>query len=147
MIETQLHSDARAELAELQGITESVYSEINPLHLPEVLSIIDDSFDLGELYMALKSSIAGVISTVDERQCLVQERAYYRAEIAEYETKIAEYETKVAEYKTEMEAVEAKIQTIDTSEGRVVDVGSEFRSNKRRRNFGGVCGEGIKKHK
>eukprot|EP00985_Skeletonema_marinoi_P028705 scaffold25772_cov123-Skeletonema_marinoi.AAC.1 len=39
VIETQLHSVKRAELAELQGVTRSFYSEINPLHLPEVLAL------------------------------------------------------------------------------------------------------------
>jgi len=94
VIETQLDSKRKAEMAELQGVTGTVYSEINPLHLPEVLSMIDECFDLGELYVALKSSIAGVISTVDERQCLVQERSYYRAKMLNMNPKLLNIEPK-----------------------------------------------------
>ena len=70
VIQTQLHSEIRAELAVLQGVNQSLYSEINPLHLPEVLSLVDQHHGQGELYVALKSSIAGVISTVNRKQCL-----------------------------------------------------------------------------
>eukprot|EP00985_Skeletonema_marinoi_P025770 scaffold19263_cov131-Skeletonema_marinoi.AAC.2 len=38
VIQTQLNSTQRAELAELQGVNRSFYSQINPLHLPEVPS-------------------------------------------------------------------------------------------------------------
>ena len=62
MIQSQLHSAKREELARLQGVHQSLYSEINPLHLPEVLSLIGRHHGQGELYVALKSSIGGVIS-------------------------------------------------------------------------------------
>jgi len=39
VIKTQLHSEIRAALCRLQGVDHSVYSEIDPLHLPEVLSL------------------------------------------------------------------------------------------------------------
>jgi len=57
VIQTQLHSGTRAQLANLQGIGHSVYSEIHPLHLPEVLALIGERHGLGELYVAFKSSI------------------------------------------------------------------------------------------
>ena len=56
MIQTQLNSERRAELADLQGVNQSLYSEIDPLHLPEVLSLVDQHHGQGELYVALKSS-------------------------------------------------------------------------------------------
>ena len=69
---TSSHDGNRAELAELQGVRHSVYSEINPLHLPEVLSLVGLNYGQGELFVALKSSIAGVLSTVNRKECLKQ---------------------------------------------------------------------------
>ena len=40
MIHFQLHSEKRSVLAELQKVHQSIYSEINPLNLPEVLSLL-----------------------------------------------------------------------------------------------------------
>ena len=68
VIETQLNSVKRAEVAELQGVSQSLYSEINPLHLPEVLALVARHHGQGELYVALRSSIAGVISTVSRKE-------------------------------------------------------------------------------
>ena len=82
----------RYELAKLQGVTRSVYSEINPLHLPEVLSLIGNHHDEEDLYIALKSSIAALISTVNVKEFLQQQRAYYRAKLDEIEDKIAAIE-------------------------------------------------------
>eukprot|EP00984_Skeletonema_dohrnii_P003702 scaffold1279_cov124-Skeletonema_dohrnii-CCMP3373.AAC.3 len=83
VILTQLHSGKRAKLADLQGVDHSVYGEINPLHLPEVLSLIGQHHGQGELYVALKSSIAGVISTVNRKECIKEEIAYHRAKLEE----------------------------------------------------------------
>ena len=82
----------RYELAKLQGVTRSVYSEINPLHIPEVLSLIGNHHDVEDLYIALKSSIAALISTVNVKEFLHQQRAYYRAKLDEIEDKIAAME-------------------------------------------------------
>ena len=114
LIETQLNSKRRAELAELQGITHSVFSEIDPLHLPEVLALVGNHHGHGELYVALRSSIAGVISTVNEEQLLKQQ-------IAEYRTKLVRAEAKLA-------AIEAAKVHDELGPGS-----DESRSNKRRR--------------
>ncbi len=75
------------------------------------------------IYLALKSSIAGVISTVNRKKCLEEQWRYHNSI--------------VAEHKAEMEAIEAKIASINAVEGNVLDVGSESksRSNKRRRTW------------
>ena len=65
VIVTQLHSVIRAKFTEIQGVNHSVYSEIDPLHLPEVLALVGCHHGQKELYLALKSSIAGLISTVN----------------------------------------------------------------------------------
>ena len=102
VIKTQLHSERRAELAELQGVDHSVYSEINPLHLPEVLALVGDYHGQEELYVALKSSIAGVISVVNRKECLKQH--------------IAEKRAKIVAFQTEIEAAEAEIEAIEAAE-------------------------------
>ena len=97
-----------------------LYDEINPLHLPEVLSLIGQHQGQGELYVALKSSIAGVISTVNRKECFRQRRAYLVAELAE---------------------LDAELEAINESERDVVGVESgESRSSKRRRKWWGNIG-------
>eukprot|EP00986_Skeletonema_menzelii_P005560 scaffold2055_cov139-Skeletonema_menzelii.AAC.3 len=63
--------------------------EINPLHLPEVLVLVGRKHGQVELYIALKSSIAEVISTVDRRECLQQERAHLAARLEEIDSELA----------------------------------------------------------
>eukprot|EP00984_Skeletonema_dohrnii_P019048 scaffold9045_cov78-Skeletonema_dohrnii-CCMP3373.AAC.4 len=113
VVRTLLNSANRAELMELQGVNQSsLYGEINSLHLPEVLALIGEKHGQGELYIALKLSIAGVISTVTRTHCLPEQRVYHRGRL---------------------EAVEAEIAGIDTADGGVAQVTNESRSNKRRR--------------
>ncbi len=123
-IQTQLNSAKRKELADLQGVTRSLYSEINPLHLPEVLALVSKEHGQGELYIALKSSIAGVMSTVNRKQCLKQRRAHH-------EVRIAEYRAMIAQHNTEVETIDAEIAAIEEADSS--DIGTESRSSKRRR--------------
>ena len=120
LLHTQLHSATRAKLGRLQGVTSSVFSEIDPLHLPEVLALVGRHHGQGELFIALKASIAGVISTVNRKECLKQRIAEERAVITESLTKI--------------EAAEAEIAAIEAAEVHGMDaVSDDSRSNKRRR--------------
>mmetsp|Transcript_15432 Transcript_15432/g.21928 ORF Transcript_15432/g.21928 Transcript_15432/m.21928 type:complete len:101 (-) Transcript_15432:73-375(-) len=77
-------------MADLQGVDRSLCSEINPLHLPEVLSLVGRHHDQGELYMALKSSIAGLISTVNRRLCVEAKIAYHAAKLEELVAELAQ---------------------------------------------------------
>eukprot|EP00985_Skeletonema_marinoi_P029398 scaffold27786_cov146-Skeletonema_marinoi.AAC.2 len=122
VIQTQLHSGTRAALCRLQGIDHVVYGDISPLQLPEVLSSIGRSHGQGELYNALKSSIAGVISTVNMKKCIQQLRDYHEAKIAEHRAEVHNLNAKLA-------AMEEK----EEAEGYAVDDEIESRSNKRRR--------------
>ena len=122
VIQTQLHSGTRAALCRLQGIDHVVYGDISPLHLHEVLSSIGRSHGQGELYNALKSSIAGVISTVNMKKCIQQLRDYHEAKIAEHRAEVQNLNAKLA-------AMEEK----EEAEGYAVDDEIESRSNKRRR--------------
>jgi hypothetical protein len=122
VIQTQLRSVKRAELADLQGVNPSLYSEINHLHLPEVLSLIGRRHGQGEVFVALKASIIGLLSTVNVMKCIHQERAYHEAKIAEHIVKLAELDARIV-----------------TMEGATeVDKGNEemeHRSSKRRRKW------------
>ena len=104
VIQTQLHSGTRAALCRLQGIDHVVYGDISPLHLPEVLSSIGRSHGQGELYNALKSSIAGVISTVNMKKCIQQLRDYQEAKIAEHRAEVHNLYAKLAAMEEKEEA-------------------------------------------
>ena len=99
VIQTQLNSKKRAELAALQGVNHSVYSEIDPLHLPEVLALVGRRHGQGELYVALKSSIAGVISTVNREQCIEAQMAYHASKLEEHASKLEQLGVELAAIK------------------------------------------------
>lgn len=96
VIEAQLDSGVRAVLAELQGVNHSVYSEIDPLYLPEVLALICRRNGRGEFHLALSSSIVALFATVNMKECILQERAHHAAIVAEHEAIIAELDAKLA---------------------------------------------------
>ena len=90
VIQTQLHSRRRAKLVGIQGLrSQSVYGEINPLHLPEVLSLVSRRHGQEELYLALKASIAELLSTVNRTSFLQQRRAYHAAMLQEIDAELA----------------------------------------------------------
>jgi len=132
VLQSQMNCCKRAELADLQGVNQLfVYSEIKPLHLPEVLALVRRYHGLGELYVALNSSIAGVISTVNRKECLKQQRAEHEAVIAEQRAKIAFHRAIIADRRTKVETIEAEIAIIEEADGS--HIGRESRSSKRLR--------------
>lgn len=119
VIMMQLHSERRAKLAGLQGVVnQSVYSQIKPLQLPEVLSIVGRRHGEGQLYVALKSSILELISTVNRKACILQER-----DVLVRMTELLN---------ARVEVLNAELAGIEAAEGDL-NVGSECRSSKRRR--------------
>lgn len=89
VIQTQLHSARRSELADLQGVDHSVFSEIDALQLPEVLALVGRSHGQGELYVALKSVVMGLFSSVNMIECIQQERDFHAAKVEELDAKLA----------------------------------------------------------
>ena len=63
---------------------------------------------------------------------------YYRAEIAHHNAIII-----IAEYRTKVEAIEAETAAVEAGEGRVLDIGSEPRSNKTLKVVVGALGRGL----
>jgi len=122
VIQTQLHSVNRVELCRLQGVDHSLFSEIDPLHLPDVLALIGRSHGHGELYDVLSSSMMLLFSTVNVKKCIQQERDYHAAKVAEHRAKAEQLDAKLA-------AMEEAV------EGNKRDQDNEQRSNKRRRKW------------
>eukprot|EP00985_Skeletonema_marinoi_P021045 scaffold12694_cov141-Skeletonema_marinoi.AAC.3 len=125
VIQTQLHSETIAVLCRLQGIDRSLYSEIDPLHLPEVLSLIAQRHGQGELYAAVLSSIMTLFSTVNREKCIQQKMEYHAAKSAEYEAMAAGHRTKLEELDKELATIK---EAVAKNEDNVYS-----QSNKRRR--------------
>ena len=76
LIDTQLPFIVRRLFAHAQGVRESFYSQIDPLHFPEVLSLIGRRHGVKELNIALRKSIVEVLETVNRKKCLQQRLEY-----------------------------------------------------------------------
>ena len=98
IIRTQLNSARRVELRRLQEqeVEHFVFSEIDPLHLPEVLSVVGRRHGQGELYVAMLSSIMSLFSTMDRERCIQQEKENYVAKIAEHKARLKELDNELA---------------------------------------------------
>eukprot|EP00984_Skeletonema_dohrnii_P015593 scaffold6773_cov115-Skeletonema_dohrnii-CCMP3373.AAC.3 len=108
VIQTQLNSKTRAVLCRLQGIDRSLYSEIDPLHLPEVLSLIAQRHGQGELYAAVLSSIMTLFSTMNREKCIQLKMEYHAAKIAEHKAKLEELDKELATIIKEVSAVRSQ---------------------------------------
>ena len=124
----QLHSETRSKLAEIQGVNHSVYNEIDPLHLPEVLSSIGERHGHNELFTALSSSIMTLFSTMSRKKCIKQEMEYHAMKASEHAAIVAKHTAKLEALSSELGAIEATEGPTDNDD----DI--EHRSNKRRRN-------------
>lgn len=119
VVQTQLHSETRARFAALQEVYHSVYSDIDPRFLPEYLAEVDEFHGQGELYIALKSVMSVLVSTVNRKECI-------RQQVASCSQQIGYYFKRRRELKSQLEAIEA-------AEGSVLSAGTESPSTKRRR--------------
>lgn len=130
VIQSQLCSDERAVLCNLQEVVEhSVFSEINPLHLPEVLALIGHYHGQGELFCALSSSMLSLLSTVNVEKCIQRRRDYHLAQAAELTAKVEEHNTRAAE-------LDAKLALMkQAARGNDRNNNMEQHSNKRRRKW------------
>ena len=126
IIHTQLNSQNRARMCCIQGMANSTwYSQIDPLLLPEVLALIGRTHGRGELYVAVTSSIAALMSIINrvqffkrQRNALIQQRNDLLAQAANCAAKD--------------EVIQAEIRAMDASGGEV-GTENECLGNKRRR--------------
>jgi len=117
VISTQLNSKERTSLCYLQEVdicNEALYSEINPLHLPEVLAMVGRHHGQSELYVALVSSIAGLFSTVNRKKFL-QDRVEHHLSI-------------IQEHTATVETLRTEIAAIEEAEENREEVKNEFES-------------------
>ena len=92
VIQFQLHSGRRSALAKLQKVHQSIYSEIIPIHLPEVLSLVGHRHGQGELFAALKSSIVELMSIGNRKKQMKEARDYHSARAEQLTAEIAAVE-------------------------------------------------------
>ena len=144
----QMDGTKREQLADVQGVTHSVYSEIDSLYLPEVLALITNRhFGRRELFFALKSTIAGLLSRVDMKLCIQEQMARNKArvekQVAHYEAKLTEHRDQIAhlestikamtsEHESKMEALNARLAAMEDSD-QEKNQDTRTQSNKRRR--------------
>ena len=152
VIKTQLHSATRAKRADLQGVTHSVYSEIDSLYLPEVLSLIGrgKSHGLKELFPVLKSTMTELLSKVDMKVCIQKQVARHEAEIIRHEEEaayreariramISEHESMMSEHESMISAHGAKIEKLNNrlkameDPDQNISLDTKAQSSKRRR--------------
>ena len=145
VIWAQLHSVTREKLAALQGVKHSVYSEIDTLYLPEVLALISKYNRRDELFLALKSSMVGLLSRVDMKLCIQKQVARHEAEIIRHREEAAYHEARIramiSEHESMISAHGAKIEKLnnrltameDPDADQNIDQDTKTQSSKRRR--------------
>ena len=70
-------------MAGVQGVRQAFFSQIDPLHLPEVLSLVCRKFLFEDFYVAIRirESIVEVLATVNRKKCLQQKMEYHIAQV------------------------------------------------------------------
>ena len=106
IIQTQLHSERRVELCRLQNINLSLFSQIDPRHLPEVLSLTGRHHKLGDLYDALSLSIMSLLSTSPSGEYIHKKRPYHAVTATQYNAKVDGHMPKVQELDNEPSTME-----------------------------------------
>eukprot|EP00984_Skeletonema_dohrnii_P012759 scaffold5207_cov96-Skeletonema_dohrnii-CCMP3373.AAC.6 len=147
VVVSHLDSQTRLALYCLQDLDDSLYSQIDPLHLPEIFSLIWHRHGHEELFVALSSSIMSLFSTVDRKKCIRQQREYHAANIAEHRAKMEELdaelaaeereevlEEEIAYHTAKLENLQAELEEVKRTKGDELGAESGPRSNKRSRN-------------
>lgn len=123
VIYAQLHCATREGLAELQRVKTSVYNEIEPLHLPEVLALIGRRLDRTEMYKALSENILSLISTSNLQKYI----KIIKQQMEHHTSMIAEHAAKLEELKEQLSKME------NLADERKHSNNNEYHNGKRRR--------------
>jgi len=116
VIRSHLNSQTLKKLCELQGIEYtpgSIFADIEPVLLPDILALIRSRHGQSELYTALIHTAPNLLSYIDRKALIDRAMTKNTAQatalsqqcaqkVAEYEQKIAEYEQKIAALKTNL---------------------------------------------
>ena len=85
VIGTQLSSNKRMELSRLQGVDYSygsIFADIDPILLPEVLALVGGRHDQRELYRMLLATAPDLVSIVNRKGVLLQRKAEIKSRVA-----------------------------------------------------------------
>ena len=147
VIKYQLNSQIRKEFCDLQGIeytAGSIFADIEPTLLPNVLALIGNKHGQSELYTALIPTAPDLLSYIDRKALIKDTLAKVEARGVtlkdECAQKVAEYERKIAALKTEM-LIEASRLTAQKADliSRLARIDSE--DKKQSSNGEGECKE------
>ena len=105
VINLQLNSVKREELHRLQGIPycyDSIFAEIDPLVLPDVLALVGQSHGQTELFRMLVHSVSDLFSTVNRKMVVKQKLDDKTAEMTALSAKMTALSTEIDELREEL---------------------------------------------
>lgn len=100
VIHTQLSSKNRKNLCQLQGVEyspSSIFADIEPVLLPNILALIGGAHDQSELYIALLPSAPDLVSLIDKKAMLEEVIAQNMADITALDAEREKLVTKGAD--------------------------------------------------
>ena len=119
VIEFQLNSVKREALHCLQGIDycySSIFAEIDPLVLPDVLALVNREHGQTELYRMLANSASDLFSTVNRKVVLKQKLAEKNKEIANKKIEMASLTSQMAALSAEVSEINVELESIEEEE-------------------------------
>jgi len=119
VIEFQLNGVKREELHRLQGIEycyKSIFSEIDHLVLPDVLSLVGREHGQTELYRMLVNSVPDLFSTVNRKVVLKQKLAEKNKDIADKKIEMASLAAQMAALSAEVSEINVELESIEAKE-------------------------------
>ena len=124
VIEFQLNSEKREDLHRLQGIEycySSIFAEIDPLVLPDVLALVGREHGQTELFRMLVNSVSDLFSTVNRKMIVKQKIAEKEDAMASLKTQMAILSAEASVLNTELEYIEKREREQDkrTRDGRL----------------------------
>ena len=112
VIDTQFNSKTRMQLCKLRGIDycqSSIFAEIEPIILPEAISLVGEKYKHNELYQMLLAVVPGLVSVVDRKAVLKQSRAENLARMKALEYENARIEDELGRIESSIVQVQRKL--------------------------------------
>jgi len=124
VIGSHLNSQTLKRLCNLQGIEYSysnIFADIEPILLPDILTLISSENGLSELYTALIQTAPDLLSYIDRKALIQDVMAKNTARAADLSD---EFQSKVVEYHTEFERQMAALKAVH--EGKTAALETEY---------------------
>ena len=113
VINLQLNSAKREELHRLQGIPyryDSIFAEIDPLVLPDVLALVASEHGQTELFRMLVNSVSDLFSTVNRKMVVKQKLDDKTAEMEDLSAKMAALSAKMVDLSAEISELREELE-------------------------------------